>query len=223
MPAVLDSLRSNVGELHLQSGYGDRLSDEFLRGEIDILISTDRLDGLPRIQCLRLCTERLVAMVPAGVRPERLSVPALSDQLPFVRCTKSSPLAAMVEEYLSGQEFVPPHRIECNATSSMLEMVKTGLAWTILPPLCISHTAFENGKIAFLELPAPAKTRSIYLISATDALLDLPRQIAEQARQALDRLTKSWLTQEGCHALADAVRIESAPFQDATRKQALHF
>ena len=64
----------------------------------------------------------------------------------------------------------------------MLEMVKTGLAWTILPPLCISHTAIEAGRMSFFELPAPVKTRSIYVIAATDALLDLPQRIAKEAR-----------------------------------------
>ena len=218
MPVLLDSLRNSVGELQLQSGFGDHLSRDFLQGEIDILISTDRIDGVPRIQCLPLCGERLIAVAPAGLGPEMMSVSALSDQLPFVRCTKASPLAGMVEDYLAGQSLAPPHRIECNVTSSMLEMVKTGLAWTILPPLCISHTAIEASTMSFFELPAPVKTRSIHVISATDALLDLPQRIAKEARQALSRLTSSWRTQDGCSTLADAVSVEPARMQGPARR-----
>lgn len=210
MPAVLGSLRNNVGELQLQSGHGDHLSKDFLRGEIDILISTDRLDDLPRVQSLHLCDEHLVAMVPTAFRPEQLSISELSERLPFVRCTGSGPLGGMVEEYLLGQGLAPPHRMECNATTSMLEMVKTGSAWTILPPLCITHTAIEANRISFFGLPAPVNTRSIHLISATDALMDLPQRIADEARSALNFLRDSWRMQEGCGALADAVLVESA-------------
>ena len=46
MPVLLDSLRNSVGELQLQSGFGDHLSRDFLQGEIDILISTDRIEGV---------------------------------------------------------------------------------------------------------------------------------------------------------------------------------
>ena len=97
-------------------------------------------------------------------------------------------------------------------TSSVLEMVKTGLAWTILPPLCIKNTAIEASRMSFFALPPPVKTRSIYVIAATDGLLDLPQRIAKEARQALSRLTDSWRMQDMQHArrhgVGEPVRVQ---------------
>jgi hypothetical protein len=56
------------------------------------------------------------------------------------------------------------------------------------------------------------------VISATDALLDLPQRIAEEARQALSRLTISWRMQDGCSTLADAVSVEPARIQGPARR-----
>ena len=192
MPAIVSQLEGVVGELEIRSGRSATCQQEFLRGQIDVVISSDVIPGMPGLDRLPICHERFVALAPSGVAPDRRSVECLTRDLPFIRVSRGSPMDETIEAYLAAHRLDPPRGIECSSSAPILELVNGGAGWTISAPLAVAYFRPDPARIAYVPLPEPVPSRDIVLIANSGRLLDVPAMLAATSRAAMQTHTRSW-------------------------------
>jgi DNA-binding transcriptional LysR family regulator len=218
-PAIVAQLNQVVGEIQLKSGRINQGAQDFLRGEFDILISSDELPEITKLERFRLCREKLVALAPTTVPKQHLNLPWLAANLPMIRFDQASQIGAVIEAYLAKQGLSLPRAIECRTPAPMVELIAQGLGWTIATPLGVGYYHALDGKAAYMELPEPHMTREIYLIANSGRLLDLPSTLAGVCRAALAHEVRSW--KSGANAvLSTAVSIDAAEITNLPRQRA---
>jgi DNA-binding transcriptional LysR family regulator len=208
-PAIVAELNQVVGEIELKSGRVNQAAHDFLRGEFDILISSDDLPEISNLERFRLCRETLIGLVPTTVPKDRINLPWLAANLSMIRFGRGSQIDAVTEAYLVKHGLNLPRPIECRTPAPAIELIAQGLGWLITTPLSVAYYHALNLKATYMELPEPRVTREIFLIANKGRLLDLPSTLAGVCRAALDREVRSWKT--GANAvLSAAVTVDVA-------------
>jgi DNA-binding transcriptional LysR family regulator len=192
MTTIVGQLSPLVGELTVEVGHTVTFVREFVKDEVDIIISNEELADIPRLERHLLCTQGMVALVPASVPPDRRHPSQLAESLPLIRFKSGTRVDQEVEEYLHRMGIGMHRRISCASPAPMAQLVESGQGWTIAPPLAMSWLAPSLKSIAWVPLPAPTPTRDIHLIGGEGRFLDLPKTLAERSRQTLAREVNSW-------------------------------
>ena len=218
-PAIVAELGRSVGEIQLKSGRTGQGVRDFLRGEFDLLISSDELGEISNLDRFRLCRESLIALAPSTVATDQLTLAWLAAKLPLIRFEAGASIERTVETYLRMHGFELPHTIECGTPPPMIELIARGLGWTIATPLAVaSYQALEH-KAVYMPLPEPNTLREIYLIANSGRLLDLPATLASVCRAALAREVRAWKGSANA-VLAPAVWVDTAEVTDLHRRRA---
>jgi DNA-binding transcriptional LysR family regulator len=208
-PAIVAELSRVVGEIELKSGRVNQAAHDFLRGEFDILISSDHLADIANLERFHLCREKLIGLVPTTVPKERINLSWLAANLPMIRFGRGSQIDAVIEAYLVKHGLNLPRPIECRTPAPAIEIISQGLGWTITTPFGIAYYHTLNRKASYMELPEPHTWREIFLIANSGQLLDLPSTLACVCRAALEREVQSW--EGGVNTmLSAAVSIDTA-------------
>ncbi len=192
MTTIVGQLAPLVGELTVEVGHTVTFVREFVKDELDLIISNEELADIPRLERHLLCTQGMVALVPGNVPLDRRHPSQLAEDLPLVRFKSGTRVDQEVEEYLHRMGIGTHRRISCASPAPMAQLVESGQAWTIAPPLAMSWLARSLPSIAWVPLPEPTPTRDIHLICGEGRFLDLPKILAERSRQALARQVHSW-------------------------------
>jgi DNA-binding transcriptional LysR family regulator len=192
MSTIVGQLSPLVGELTVEVGHTVTFVREFVKDELDLIISNEELADIPRLERHLLCTQGMVALVPASVPADQRHPRQLAEALPLIRFKSGTRVDQEVEEYLHGLGIGTHRRISCASPAPMAQLVESGQGWTIAPPLAMSWLARSLKSIAWVPLPPPTPTRDIHLISGEGRFLDLPKTLAERSRQTLAREVNSW-------------------------------
>jgi DNA-binding transcriptional LysR family regulator len=199
--AVVSALRPLVGELEVRSGHTSSYVQDLLTGRIDVLICSEAIEEVPQLDRFRLCTEELVAVIPAAIASRGL--PALARELPFIRPSQGSRMDRTAEEYLRREGLAAVHSLECGSIAPTLELVRNGLGWTISTPLYLATYRPEPAQMTYLSLTAPRPERSLYLLAASGRWLDVPATLADRCAAALRAASRDWPV-----PLRDAIRFD---------------
>jgi DNA-binding transcriptional LysR family regulator len=192
MPAIVSELRPIVPQLEILSGRSMAYTQEFLRGDFDVLLSSETLDSVPRLDRFSVCSEELIGLAPAGVDRERLNLHALAKDLPFIRLGHGSRMDQLIQNYLAKQGLDPPRAIECSSAAPILELVDQGIGWTISSPLSIAYFRPDAARIEHFALPGRSPRRDIWLIVNSGRLLDVPDLIARSSRRSIKQHLATW-------------------------------
>jgi DNA-binding transcriptional LysR family regulator len=192
MPAVVAELKSATGELELRSGRSHALVQAFIRGEIDILISSETMDDLPGIERHRVCREEIIALAPAGLPKDKLNLRALAETLPLIRFAHGGSMDGLVESYLASQGVSAPRTIECSSQAPILELIAQGMGWTITTPLSAAYFRPLSAGTVIVPLPKPLVARDIHVVANAGRLLDIPSSLAQACRTALREQVATW-------------------------------
>lgn len=209
MSTIVAQLSPLVGELVVEVGHTVTFVREFVKDELDLIISNEQLAEIPRLERHLLCTQGLVALVPASVPADRRHPRQLAELLPLARFTSGTRIDQEVEDYLQGMGIGMPRRIACASPAPMAHLVNSGQAWAIAPPLALSWMKETLKSVAWVTLPAPTPTRDIHLICGEGRFLDLPKTLADKSRQTLAREVASWQNSP-LEACTSAVKIQRA-------------
>jgi DNA-binding transcriptional LysR family regulator len=192
MNAIAPELTPVVRKLEVLSGRSLTHTGDFLTGAIDIIITSDEFAGISRLDRYRLCQQDLIAVLPATVPQDRRDLVSLSETLPLIRFRESSNIDQDIDTYLKSQGLAPPRTIECGSPATILEVVAGGHGWTIAPPLVLSWFRHLWEHQAWMALPPPPVSQTLYLIAHAEKFLDLPKILAQKCRAALRQEMQAW-------------------------------
>lgn len=187
-PKLIPRLRGRSDQLTMWAGISANLERELVAGKLDVLIGTQPLTKEKDINSYPLLREPYFVVLPEQLAQ---SMSALSDTArfrdlvhnhTFVRYSQRSKIGVDIEKHLRAIGQVPPQSLEFDGTEAAFSMVKGGLGWMISTPLCLIHgTSVEQG-LTTVPLPAPALSRTLYLLARKDLDKRVVRETLVEAK-----------------------------------------
>ncbi len=186
-PALIRRMRNHAERISVWSGISSSLNEDLLDGKLDLVVSTDPLATVDRIESTKLLTEPYLIVVPAGLAKAagEIGIDDLARNHPFVRYSLRSRIGAQIERYLETLNLKVPTSLEFDGTDPVFAMVAGGIGWAITTPLCLVHGRAMIGALTPLPLNGPPMDRSLYLVARKGELGGLPAQIAKETREVL--------------------------------------
>lgn len=191
-PLIL-ALQGLADELRVWSTLTPHLAAALRDRELDVLVTSEALDDTPDVERRLALEEPFVFAVPREFAAARRSItlPLLSEALPFIRYTSRSNIGSVLERYVRRRRLEPPHRLEFDSSASVLEMVAAGLGWAITTPLCLMQSAVSPDSIALRPLDGSPLIRGLHVIARRN---ELPGT-AERVRDIVAGLARELLEQ----------------------------
>ncbi|WP_088742722.1 LysR family transcriptional regulator [Cobetia sp. QF-1] len=191
---MLQAIRRHTADYTLTTGLSHMHGHSLLTRHVDIIISDDRLEDYDSLERHDILCEPFVLVLPPhwDSHTQIDSLATLARQLDFVRYTPQALIGQAIERYLRLVGCELPQRLALDNTFAVLRMVADGAGWTITTPLCLHQAGIRHLGLTVLPLPTVATVpgimqRHLSLVARRDELGDLPRQLAEEAREVLRR------------------------------------
>lgn len=170
--------------IRLSSAFSGYLLDWLQRGELDLAISYDPqpLHSL-RIVPVMMESLMLVGTGDAGLNPDTpVSFASLAEQQLVLPSSRHG-LRAIVDSCARKADIKLKSSIEADSLGAMIDLVRNGFGWTILP-LAPIYSQVENGTLSVAPLIDPEPTRKLVLAFPAD------RRISPAAKFAGESFTQ---------------------------------
>jgi DNA-binding transcriptional LysR family regulator len=187
VPKLVPELRRIVGSLSVISGSTGPLVPEIARGDLDIAITSERLDEIHDLECHTLITEPFVLVLPksCAAPTDIADLPRLEKKLTFVRHSRRRRMRGIIDRYLERYSVELPNTVEFASTAPIVDLVQQGIGWAILTPLALLSARAEVGALTVTPLPGARLSRQIELVAPRERLADIPLRVAEQSKRIL--------------------------------------
>ncbi|GGK20782.1 LysR family transcriptional regulator [Salinarimonas ramus] len=199
--ALYAALADAVGALSVESGRGETCVPEFLRGEIDLIVSTELFEDMAdTVDVHLLCRQDLCLVAPPAASAASLA--ELAATLPLVRAPDNTRMHGSIARYLAGQGVRPTRELSCRSLSATLEIVCAGRGWALLPPLGAASLRDRLDLVAISPLPDRPPVQKVALAVDRDRFLEMPSTVAVACREALREHTSRLRAGRTASALA---------------------
>ena len=163
-PALTDYLLTEAENLSVRTGSTPKVTDLLKHKAIDIGLSSDSIEDVPRFQALHFLTERFLFVLPRSLtRSRKISCTqeliAAVEKLPYLRFGQETFDFVQSERIYRSLHFIDQRKIEVDTNFAMIELVARGKGWTILPPLSMWMVSQRLDEVDFLSLNIEATRR----------------------------------------------------------------
>lgn len=186
-PELIKNLRSHARQLSVWSGISPNLGDDLLHRKLDLVVTTDPMEGLGGVERHRLLREPFVLVLPrrmAAAMPD-VRLDELARNHPFVRYSVRSLIGARIDRHLARLGIDAPRTLEFDGTESVFAMVAAGVGWAITTPVCLIHGGASRLPLRAVPLPGPSFSRSVHLLGREGEFGAFPRRVCKHTRDIL--------------------------------------
>jgi len=186
-PALIRKLTEQTRQVSVLSGISPNIAKDLLNREVDIIITSDPLDGIEGLSRYFLCQEPHLLVLPKNSELRDTPVTwqqLISYEMPIVRYSRRSASGRVVDTHFSRMRMNVPFKIEADTTRVVLSMVADGLGWALSTPLCLMQCKDILDQVHMQPAPQPLFSREIYIVTRHQEYLGLVDNIlAECAKQ----------------------------------------
>ena len=126
-------------------------------------------------------------ILPQGFRGAVNDLSALSEKLPFVRFTATTPVGRKIDQHLRRVRATIHRTIEADRSSMVMAVVAAGQGFSIMSPTLLIDGIVEGMGVAVRALPITQLSRTITLVARSGELRDLPTVLAAEIATTLSR------------------------------------
>lgn len=186
-PALIRLLSEQTRQISVLSGISPNIAQDLMNREVDIIITSDPLDGIEGLNRFFLCQEPHLLVLPkesplAGTPVTWQNL--INCDLPLVRYSRRSASGRIAETHFSRMRMSIPVKVEADTTRVVLSMVADRQGWAISSPLCLLQCKDVLPEVHVQPAPQPAFSREIYIVTRYNEYQGLVDTIlAECARQ----------------------------------------
>lgn len=169
-PHFIKRLLERTVHLAVRSGLTHALGEQLLSRELDIVVTTDPLDGLDDWVDRRIYSEPMIVLTPKSIKAWRLktldakAVRRLASAMPLIRFNTKSQLGIQVETLLRRLEVRAAPRLEVDTADTLAAMVAAGLGWALTTPSCLVQGLQHAPDVHVAMLQGIHADRSLYLL-----------------------------------------------------------
>lgn len=164
------------------SGRSDQLVESLENREVDICISATAPDNVEVFSSIPILTEPFILVTAKGLLDQKQDTIAQLKDAPFIQYSESIPIGRIVTQHLKRVRFNYPRYIALEASRSVIATVAQSRGWSLTTPLNLLDAERFADQIEVVEMPFPAFSRNVFLISRHVELGDLPDRLAEECR-----------------------------------------
>lgn len=203
---LIREIQGIAEELAVWSGLTMDLGRGLRDRELDLLITSDPMDDIDELERQVVLREPFVALVPAA-HPRgtgMTDLAALAASGPLVRYSARSTIGKTIERYLRQQRLDSPHRLEFDASETVVAMVSAGLGWAITTPLCLLQGRADFSRVRALPLPDAGLSRDLYLLTRRGELGEVVGQLLPRIGELLGEALRGAYARDMNWALSDS-------------------
>lgn len=180
-------LASRADEVSVLSGLTATHAGELLTRRLDLFLGVDDLEELPGLERWDLAREPYVLLLPkgAGAVESVVELKALAKAMPLIRFSARSLTGIEIERHLRRLSVDVPRSFEFDSPDAVAALVAAGEGFAITTPLCIFEAVVASKRVAVARLPGPQILRKLTIVARHRELGQIPRDLADVARQAL--------------------------------------
>lgn len=170
-PALIRLLCPQVQQISLVSGISPNMAQDLINKEVDIIITSDPLDGIDGLSRHFICREPYVLVLPKQFHSDGRTytwLQLVNNDLPLVRYSRRSAAGRAAETHFSRLRLTVPVKVEADTSQLVLSMVADGLGWALSTPLCLLQCKHVLDKVDVSHTPTPGFSRDIYLVTRSN-------------------------------------------------------
>lgn len=190
--ALVDTVSKRAKDWSISTGRSHLHGYSLLSRNADIIISDDALEDSDNLCRFRILREPFILALPNDYTNQVRDLSKLLTELDFIRYSSNSLIGRSVERHLRSMHVEPPERLQLDNSYAVVSAVSAGLGWTVTTPLCLFQSGVKLHQIQILPLPVDPLYRSITLTARKGELGDLPKKMA---REIIDTLEKDFLSE----------------------------
>ncbi|MBX9739290.1 MAG: LysR family transcriptional regulator [Beijerinckiaceae bacterium] len=163
LPHLVQRLAGKVGNLSITSGTTHPLLPELIRGDIDMIITTEQVDGVEGAESIGLLTEPVVLCLPRdrAAPADWDDMTALANSLDMIRYGPKRRLSHVVERQLERFGIETHGTLEFDSSFAVFDQVRNGLGWTATTPLCLYCAGVDASEVTIAPFPSATPIRCI--------------------------------------------------------------
>lgn len=175
-PHFIKRMLERTVRMAIRSGLTPYQGEQLLARELDIVITTDPLQGLEGPVARQIYTEPFIVIAPMELRGTRgtlgTSVRGFSRQglqrlaasTPMIRFNAKSHLGAQVDTLLRRLDLRVAPRLEVDTADTLVAMVAAGLGWALTTPTCLVQGSQHAGGVHAGLISGVSAGRSLYIL-----------------------------------------------------------
>ncbi|MEB8433402.1 LysR family transcriptional regulator [Cocleimonas sp. KMM 6892] len=187
-PALIHALSEQTRQISVLSGISPNIAHDLMNREVDIIITSDPLDGIEGLNRFFLCEEPHLLVLPKKstlVDSADKWINLIDSGLPLVRYSRRSASGRLAENHFSRMRLTPSVKVEADTTRVLLSMVADGLGWAVSTPLCLLQCKDILSDVHIQPSPKPSFNRAIYIITRDKEYQGLVNIIQKECAQQL--------------------------------------
>jgi len=166
LPHLVARIKTRVGSLSITSGTTHPLMPELRDGAFDMIVTTERPDGIDGAEMMPLLTEPLLMVLPnAEEAPQDWqAVAELAARLEFVRFGRKRRLSKLIDHQFSRFGIETHGTLEFDSSFAIIDRVRQGLGWAVSTPLCIMAAGVTSKDVTLVPFPSSTPVRCVNLV-----------------------------------------------------------
>ncbi len=193
LPALGIEFRANYPkiQLHLAEGFSGSIHEWILAGRLDLAVLY-QTPNVGHLSVMPLLEEAVVVVGPPGVfAVDENLAPSRLAALPLVLPSRPHRLRMLIDEISAAMRKVEPV-LEIDALSALLEIVRSGGMYTVLPYSAVASMT-ERNEVSVAKLASKHATRRLFLARQSSrppnsATLALERSVVRLVGEHAERL-----------------------------------
>ncbi|MDB5648968.1 MAG: transcriptional regulator, LysR family [Hyphomicrobiales bacterium] len=208
LPHLVHRLAGKVGNLSITSGTTHPMVPELVRGEIDMIITSEQADGFDGAELMPLLTEPVVLCLPRGREAPRdwTDMAELASSLDMVRYGRKRRVGRIVEHQFERFGIDTHGSLEFDSSFAVFDQVRNGLAWTATTPLCLYCAGISAEDVTIAAFPTATPVRCINLAWMPERGGAAAKLVAQACRDIFSEIVIPELCKRA-GPVADRVRI----------------
>jgi DNA-binding transcriptional LysR family regulator len=187
-PTVFARLRSVTTQMTIDSGFSATRIRSVADRLLDFAITSDESPLLPGLTATPILTEPFLVVAPKDYPGDPNDIHALDQSLDLIRFGRDPFMNARFDQSLQAHGASPTRRYHLDTHAAVLEMVASGVGWTILPPLALFRTISMGGRFRVAPYPESSMRRVMMLIAREGEGAAIAAHILTAATDALQRI-----------------------------------
>jgi DNA-binding transcriptional LysR family regulator len=184
-PSVFAELRRSAAKLTIGSGFSATRMRAVADRELDFVITSDESPLLPGVTMAPILTEPFLIVAPESYQGDPRAIKPLSETLDLIRFGRDPFMHSRFDQTLRAWGISPTHHYHLDTHAAVLEMVASGIGWTILPPLAVYRAITRGDRFRVAPYPEQSMTRVMMVIAREGEGTQIVRTIHAAATQAL--------------------------------------
>ena len=186
-PFVIKALQDSAAEWYVDTGFEASRILSLLDRRFDFILTADETRPPPGVVVIPLFSEPYRIVMPASLSAIPASLIALMSDMNMIRFGRDPILLSRTDHWLNSAGINPQKRYHLDTIEGAVQMVASGLGWSLLPPLAVFKLIERGASIQTFPFPGEPIRRTVSIVSREGE----GAHIAEKIRAVAVKLLKT--------------------------------